>query len=86
VPAFATGTTIQNPFGVDCIVYVTATNGATITGVSVGLGFGGTGLQSITPATLAGPAVVPVRLPGGQTIQVTGTAGTGALSWRWFGD
>jgi hypothetical protein len=59
---------------------------ATLTGIQVGMGFGGTGLQSVTPASLAGPAVVPVRLPAGQSIQVTGSGTLANISWRWFGD
>jgi hypothetical protein len=64
---------VRNPFGVDCSVFVTATTGATISGIQVGG-------APIAATSLIGPVVVPVRLPSHQTIKVNGSAGTGAVS------
>ena len=67
----ATGVAVQNPYGIDCTVYINA-NGATITSIDVG--GSGTGLTGDGAYRVAAIQTIRLNYAGGPP------------TWQWFGD
>lgn len=76
VPA-STGS-VTNNTGTDCVVYITAGSGVTVSAILIGGSAAG-------PQAIAASTTAPgISLPAGQTISLTYAGGT--PTWTWFGN